>query len=109
MHRSNNQRFQELKEMLIEREYRPGLINAAIQKVRTIPILRPVRQANTSSMTPVFVVSFDPPLYNIYNITQKQGCCAGCRRRPSPNEAPPIGKIYRFSKMAITFVPLMGF
>ena len=26
-----------------------------------------------------------------------------------PDEAPPIGKIHRFSKMAITFEPLMGF
>ena len=26
-----------------------------------------------------------------------------------PNEAPPIGKIHGFSKMAVTFEPLMGF
>ena len=26
-----------------------------------------------------------------------------------PDEAPPIGKIHPFSKMAITFEPLMGF
>ena len=41
--------------------------------------------------------------------TQKQACCAGCRRRPSPDEAPPIGKIHHFSKMAVTFQPLMVF
>ena len=34
---------------------------------------------------------------------------AGCRRRPSPHEAPPIGKIHPFSKMAVTFEALMGF
>ena len=28
----------------------------------------------------------------------KQACCADCRRRPSPDEAPPIGKIHPFSK-----------
>ena len=39
----------------------------------------------------------------------KQACGAGCRRRPSPDEAPPIGKIHPFSKMAVTFEPLMGF
>ena len=39
----------------------------------------------------------------------KQACCTGCRRRPSPAEAPPIGKIRLFSKMAVTFEPLMGF
>ena len=29
--------------------------------------------------------------------------------RPFPAEAPPIGKIHPFSKMAVTFEPLMGF
>ena len=39
----------------------------------------------------------------------KQACCAGCRRRPSPVEAPPIGKIHPFSKMAVTFEPVIKF
>ena len=26
-----------------------------------------------------------------------------------PDEAPPIGKIHRFSKITVTFEPLMGF
>jgi hypothetical protein len=26
-----------------------------------------------------------------------------------PDEAPPIGKIHSFSKMAVTFKPMMGF
>ena len=30
-------------------------------------------------------------------------------RRPSTAEAPPIGKINPFSKMAVTFEPLIGF
>ena len=30
-------------------------------------------------------------------------------RRPSPAEVSPIGQIFPFSKMAITFEPLMGF
>ena len=30
-------------------------------------------------------------------------------RRPSTAEAPPIGKIHPFSKMALTFEPLIGF
>ena len=40
---------------------------------------------------------------------QKQACCAGSRRRPSPAEALPIGKIHPLSKMALTFETLMGF
>ena len=39
----------------------------------------------------------------------KQACCAGCRRRPSPAEAPPIGKIHPFSKMTVTFEPPLEF
>ena len=29
--------------------------------------------------------------------------------KPNADEAPPIGKIRPFSKMAVTFEPLMGF
>ena len=39
----------------------------------------------------------------------KQACCADCRRRPYPAEAPPVGKIDPFSKMAVTFEPQIGF
>ena len=38
-----------------------------------------------------------------------QAADGGCRRRPSPAEAPPIGKIRRFIKMAVTFEPLKFF
>ena len=38
----------------------------------------------------------------------EQACCAGCRRRPSHAEVPPIGKIHAFSEMAVTIEPLMG-
>ena len=34
---------------------------------------------------------------------------AGCRRRPSPAEAPPIDKIHPYSKMAVSFELMMGF
>ena len=39
----------------------------------------------------------------------KQACCTGCRHRPFTAEAPPIGKIHPFSKMAVTFEPVMQF
>ena len=48
-------------------------------------------------------------LHSFGDVLNKQACCAGCRRRTSPNEAPPIGKIHPFRKMAITFEPLMVF
>ena len=36
-------------------------------------------------------------------------CCTGCKRRPNTNATPPIGKIHPFSKIAITFEPVMQF
>ena len=39
----------------------------------------------------------------------EQACCAGCRRRPFIAEAPPIGKINPFNKIAKTFKPVMQF
>ena len=41
---------------------------------------------------------------------KKQACCAGCRHRPSPDEAPPIGKIVEteiFQEYIITNVTLL--
>ena len=40
-------------------------------------------------------------------IKTRRGSPLDCR--PSPAEASPIGQIYPFSKMAVTFEPLMGF
>ena len=45
--------------MLIDREYRPGMIDAAIKKARAVPralAIRQVAKAQQSSMRPVFVV-----------------------------------------------------
>ena len=39
-------------------------------------------------------------------ILKEQACFAGCSHT-LPNEAPPIGKIYPFSKISITFEPAM--
>ena len=50
--------------------------------------------------------------FNIWHpwwVWLKQAYCAGCRRRPYPAEAPPLGKIHLFSKIAVTSEPLMGF
>ena len=70
---SREQRFQELKEMLLAREYTPGILNAAIAKARAIPrlqALRRVRRKDTPSR-PAFVVSCDPRLPSISKITSK--------------------------------------
>ena len=65
--------FHELKEILIARCYPQGIINSAIQKARSIPkeeALKQVtrRKSNTRS---VFVVSWDPRLPSISDLTRK--------------------------------------
>ena len=66
-------RFLELKEMLIEREYTPRMIDAAISRAKEIPrdeaLKCALRQQKTNR--PVFVVTFDPRLPSIPKITRK--------------------------------------
>ena len=66
-------RFQELRTMLIDRDYRPRLINAAIDKARAVPreealkkVVRPV-----SSDRPVLVIQFDPRMPSLSGIVHK--------------------------------------
>ena len=70
---TRDMRFQELKEMLLAREYTPGVIDSAIAKARAIPrhvaLRRVPRQENTN--IPAFVVCFDPRLPSIPKLTQK--------------------------------------
>ena len=70
---TRDMRFQELKEMLLDRDYTPGIINAAISKARAIPrhvALRRVPRQDINSR-PVFVVRYDPRLPSIPNITSR--------------------------------------
>ena len=70
---TREQRFKELKQMLLDREYTPGVINAAIDKARAIPrhkaLMRVPRQEINSR--PAFVVLYDPRLPSIPNITSR--------------------------------------
>ena len=68
-----DRRLAELKIMLIERDYKPGLIDAAIEKAKAIPRDEALKKVNTEkqSKRPVFVVTYDPRLPSISNIVQK--------------------------------------
>ena len=70
---ARDNRLKELKEMLLARDYTPGIIDAAIAKARAIPrqeaLKRVTRQ--TVNQRPKFVVSYDPRLPSIPNITQR--------------------------------------
>ena len=65
--------FQELKEMLLEREYSPGIIDSAIAKARAIPRHVALRRVPRQEITnkPAFVVCFDPRLPSIPQIVKK--------------------------------------
>ena len=47
--------------------------------------------------------------FSQYTPLYKNRWCSPVDCRPSPVQAPPIGKIHPFSKMALIFKPLMGF
>ena len=68
-------RFQELKELFKDRKYPENIINAAINKARTIPRLEALKLKKPPQATnrrPVFVVQYDPRLPNISEIIHKQ-------------------------------------
>ena len=67
------QRFQELKDLLLARSYRPGLVDAAINRARTIPRAQALKRVDrlTQPRRPVNVVTFDPRLPSIQKIHQK--------------------------------------
>ena len=59
--------------MLLERDYPPGIINAAIARAKAIPQEQALRLSlrQQTNNRPVFVVSFDPRLPSIPKITRK--------------------------------------
>ena len=61
--------------MLWDRDYKEGMIDAAISRARSIPraeaIKKVIRDNTQSNKRPVFVVSWDPRLPSIPAITQK--------------------------------------
>ena len=70
---TREQRFMEMKHMLIDRDYPRGVIDGAIAKARAIPrqqALKRVPRQHTTSR-PTFVVAYDPRLPSISNITTK--------------------------------------
>ena len=66
-------RFNELRDMLLQREYTSGVINTAIAKARAIPRQVALRQVLRQAINtrPVFVALYDPRLPSIPNITSR--------------------------------------
>ena len=68
------QRFDELKQFLIDREYKPSMIDSAITKARSIPrkeALKNTAARNKQTRRPVLAVTWDPRLPPIPSIQLK--------------------------------------
>ena len=71
---SRDIRFSELKELLISRNYRPSLVDAAIEKARNIPRYDDIRKSpviEKQSSRPVLAITYDPRLPCIPQILKK--------------------------------------
>ena len=66
-------RLNELKQLLIRRQYNEALIDRAIEKAQKIPRKYAIKKVNrkSSNKRPVFATKFDPRLPNIPNIQSK--------------------------------------
>ena len=68
-----DKRLLELRVMLLERDYKPKLVDAAIEKAKLIPRMEALKKVEKEKQKrrPVFVVTFDPRLPSISRIVQK--------------------------------------
>ena len=67
-------RLEELKSLLLARSYKPGLVNAAIERARAIPrteALKKVVKKSNENLRPILVVPYDPRLPEIPAILKK--------------------------------------
>ena len=60
-------RFLELKDLLLSREYKPDIINSAIEKARKV--------LRSEALKRVFVINYDPRLPSIPSIVKKHWRC----------------------------------
>ena len=70
---SRDKRLMELKQMLIDRDYKPSIIDAAISRAKAIPRLEALKRVERPKTTkrPVFVVRFDRRLPSVTKITRR--------------------------------------
>ena len=66
-------RFLELKDLLLSRDYKPSIIDSAIEKARNVPRREALKKVTKEKQSdrPVFVIHYDPRLPSIPAIIQK--------------------------------------
>ena len=72
---TRDQRLEELKQLLLDRNYKSNIINSAIERARAIPRMKALERVttNTAEKTrrPVFAVVYDPRLPALPSIVKK--------------------------------------
>ena len=68
-----NMRLQELKELLLERQYKSSIIDAAIKRAIKIPRSEAIKKVakQTNNKRPVFAVTWDPRMPNLSKMQKK--------------------------------------
>ena len=71
--KARDQRMEELKEMLLQRNYPRGVINAAIEKAKAVPRLEALKRVEKKQKSDrqIFCVQFDPRLPSVNQIMKK--------------------------------------
>ena len=71
---TRDKRYDELKQMLLDRNYRSGMVDSAIERARSIPRMEALQCVvkNKTNSKPSFAVNWDPRLPSISTIQQKQ-------------------------------------
>ena len=61
---------------------------------------------NIFAMAKIFRIGHDPNIFTVWT-PNKTSLLRRLQEQTLPDEAPPMGKIYPFSKIAVTFEPVM--
>ena len=71
---ARDQRLLELRQLLLARDYKAGIVDAAIARAKTIPrseAIKKVAKPNNDTVRPILVVPYDPRLPAISTIVKK--------------------------------------
>ena len=104
MEEDRDKRLEELKQMLLERDYKSGIINAAIRKAKLVPrheALKKVVRNQEEERRPVMVVTYDPRLPAVPALVTKHWR-AMCRDEPYLKEVFPNPPLVAYRRQKTT-------
>ena len=99
-----DRRLEELREMLLNRDYNRSFINTAIRKAKQVPrkeALRNITKDSTEPRRPVLVVMYDPRLPGITSMVNKHWRSM-CREDPYLKEVFPKPPLVAYRRQKTT-------